>query len=125
MILDTCALLWLAQGGGKITPETLQRINDATAVYLSAITGFEIALKSKGGKLQLPASVQDWLTAIVEHHDLSVVPLDMDLCAAAVSLPDVHSDPCDRFIIATAQRLGCPVVTADTRFADYGVDVCL
>jgi len=125
MILDTCALLWLAQGGGKISPKTLQEINDVPVVYISAITGFEVALKHKRGKLRLPATPQDWLAALVEHHDLSVIPIDMELGAAAAALPDVHSDPCDRFIIATAQKLGCPIVTADTHFAFYDVEVCL
>ena len=123
MILDTCALLWLAEGGKRISEKTLKEINEAPAVYISAITGFEIALKSKRGKIQLPATPQEWLAAILEHHNISVVPLDMDLCVLSATLPDIHADPCDRFIIATARRLGCPIVTADAHFAAYNVDV--
>ena len=46
MILDTCALLWLASGDKKISRSTLKQINEASAVYVSAISGFEISLKT-------------------------------------------------------------------------------
>jgi len=45
MLLDTCAVLWLAHDQSKISPDTLSRIENAPAVYLSAISGFEIGLK--------------------------------------------------------------------------------
>ncbi|MCE2484939.1 MAG: hypothetical protein J4F42_05465 [Desulfurellaceae bacterium] len=45
LILDTCALLWLAQGGGKLSQTTLQRIDSAPMVYVLAISGFEIGIK--------------------------------------------------------------------------------
>ncbi len=45
MILDTCALLWLASGDKKLSRSALKEINAASAVYVSAISGFEIAIK--------------------------------------------------------------------------------
>ncbi|HEY5551963.1 MAG TPA: PIN domain-containing protein [Opitutaceae bacterium] len=45
------------------------------------------------------------------------------LCAASAMLPLHHRNPCDRLIIAAAQRLDVPVVTVDPRFAAYGVTV--
>lgn len=55
VILDTCALLWLAQGGGALSELALQRIDAAAVVYVSAISGFEIGIKVQKGKLVLPA----------------------------------------------------------------------
>ena len=40
MILDTCALLWLACGSKKLSRSTLKEINGSSAVYVSAISGF-------------------------------------------------------------------------------------
>ncbi len=54
MILDTCALLWLASGNKKLSRSALKEINAAPAVYVSAISGFEIAIKATRGKLKLP-----------------------------------------------------------------------
>ena len=121
MILDTCALLWLASGDKKLSRSALNEINAAAAVYVSAISGFEIAIKVVKGKLKLPSAPQEWFEKIVEHHGLSVLTLELNVCIAAAQLPPIHDDPCDRFIIATAKLHDLTVVTADERFEKYGV----
>jgi PIN domain nuclease of toxin-antitoxin system len=125
MILDTCALLWLAEGGGRLTPPTLKAINEATAVHVSAISGFEVSIKATQGKLKLPLPPKEWFKSIVEHHGLNVIPLDLDVCILSAELPLIHNDPCDRFIIMTAKLNNLTVVTSDERFEKYGVKVCL
>jgi len=121
MLLDTCALLWLVQGGGKLSAEVCKQINDEAMVYVSAISGFEIGIKHHKGKLSLPANPTDWFKVIVNHHDLHVLPLDLKICIRSTQLPAIHSDPCDRFIIATAEIHKLKVITADPVFARYGV----
>ena len=123
MILDTCALLWLAAGSKKLSRSTLKQLNESAAVYVSAISGFEIATKAARGKLKLPHPPQEWFEKVVEHHGLTVVPLDLSVCIAGAELPSVHDDPCDRFIIATAKLNELVVVTADERFEKCGVTV--
>ena len=123
MILDTCALLWLVGGSRKLSRSTLKKINEASAVYVSAISGFEISLKASAGKLELSHPVEDWFKRIVEHHGLTVLPLDLEICIAATKLPPIHDDPFDRFIIATAKLNDLSVVTADERFEEYGLTV--
>jgi PIN domain nuclease of toxin-antitoxin system len=123
VILDTCALLWLAGGDKKLGRTALKAINESPAVFVSAISGFEIALKVARGKLRLPHPPEDWFRKVVEHHGLAVVPLELNVCITAAGLPAIHDDPCDRFIIATAKLNDWPVVTADERFAEYGVTV--
>jgi PIN domain nuclease of toxin-antitoxin system len=123
MILDTCALLWLASGAKKLGRATLKEINEAPAVYVSAISGFEIAIKAARGKLKLPHSPGEWFEQVVEHHGLTVLPLTLDVCIDAARLPPIHDDPCDRFIIAAAKLNDLLVVTADGRFEKYGVTV--
>ena len=59
MILDTCAILWLAQGGDRLSEAVRQRINVEPVVYVSAISGFEIGIKHQKGKLELPARPPD------------------------------------------------------------------
>jgi PIN domain nuclease of toxin-antitoxin system len=123
MILDTCALLWLASGEKKISRATLKQINEASAVYVSAISGFEIAIKASRGKLKLPHAPQEWLEKVIEHHGLTVLPLELNICVAAAELPPIHNDPCDRFIIATAKLNDLAVVTSDENFGKYGLTV--
>ena len=123
MLLDTCALLWLVQGDQHLSVETRARIDAASAVYVSAISAFEIGLKCASGKLKLPVPAAEWFKAIVDHHNLGILPLDWGICIAATELPPIHRDPCDRFIIAAAKSQGLKVVTGDPVFALYGIEV--
>ena len=123
MILDTCALLWLASGDRKLSRSARKEINEAPAVYVSAISGFEIAIKAAKRKLKLPNPPQEWFEKIIEHHGLAVLPLELNVCMAAAQLPPIHDDPCDRFIIAAARLHGLRVVTTDEQFEKYGVTV--
>jgi PIN domain nuclease of toxin-antitoxin system len=123
MILDTCALLWLAGGDKRLSRAALREINGAAAVYVSAISGFEIAIKAARGKLKLPIPPQEWFEKVVEHHGLTLLPLDLNICIAAAQLPPIHEDPCDRFILSTAIAHDLAVVTRDEQFEPYGVAV--
>lgn len=123
MILDTCALLWLAQGGGQLSALARKRIDEEPAIYVSAISGFEIGIKHQKGKLELPAQPADWFAAVLDHHDIQVLSLDLVVCLRAAQLPAIHGDPCDRLIIATAEQHRMPVVTGDPVFRQYGITV--
>lgn len=123
LILDTCALLWLAAGGRKLSRAAIAKIGESPVVYVSAISGFEIAIKVAKGKLKLPFHPQDWFEKAMIHHNLTVLPLTLDMCIGAVELPAFHDDPCDRFIIAAAKLKSLTVVTSDEQFKRYGVTV--
>ena len=69
----------------------------------------------------MPAA--QWFPAIVNHHGLTVINVDADICLRATELPEIHKDPFDRLIISTALRLEREVVTADSVFSSYGVDI--
>jgi PIN domain nuclease of toxin-antitoxin system len=121
MLLDTCALLWLAEEGKKFSRPVFEQIAETPLLCISAITGFEIGVKMRAGKLKLPAPAEAWLEGIWAHHGIEVISLDFEICVKSCGLPPIHADPCDRFIIATALANSLPVVTADSRFAEYGV----
>ena len=123
MLLDTCALLWLSLGGGKLSSEVCDQINNQPAVYVSSISGFEIGVKHRKGKLILPASPADWFKAVIDHHNLHTLPLNLEICIRSTQLPAIHSDPCDRFIIATAEIHKLKVITGDPLFTRYGISV--
>ena len=125
MILDTCAFLWLAHDHGKFSEKTLEQIDAEPVVYVSPITGLEIGTKYNTGKLVLPVPPEDWIPEILNHHQISIADLNITICVKATQLPFIHKDPSDRFIIATALTLGMPVITADRRFAEYGIEVMI
>jgi PIN domain nuclease of toxin-antitoxin system len=122
VILDTCALLWLAQGKGELAEVALQRIDAAPVGHISAISGFEIGIKVKKGILELPVRPAGWFTAVLAHHNLEVLPLALEVCIRSTALPAIHADPCDRMLIATAQVHHMPVATTDPIFSQYGIE---
>ena len=125
MILDSCALLWIAHDKDRISSSTLRLIQENPGIYISTATCFEIALKHSIGKLKLPCSPETWIRGLLDFYKFSLVDLNMEICIKAAELPLIHKDPCDRFIIATALLKNLPVVTADRRFAEYGVKILI
>jgi len=121
MLLDTCALIWLAMGGGQLSAKAKQAINEAAAVYVSSISAFEIAYASARGRLELPCDAERWYFEVLENHRLTEVLLSGKIAIASTKLPMVHIDPCDRFIIATAQLESLSVVTTDRIFRKYDI----
>jgi PIN domain nuclease of toxin-antitoxin system len=123
LLLDTCALLWLASGDKSLSVETLDAIEKAAIVYVSAISAWEISLKAGRGALVLPLGPREWFDAALKHHNLTLLTLDVSILIAANSLPWHHRDPADRFIIASAMAHNADIVTGDRRFIKYGVKV--
>ncbi len=123
MLLDTCALLWLSAGARDLTDPVRKAIADATQVRVSAISAFEIGLLYARGGLDLPCDPMKWYESVLERHDVMESPVTGAIAIAATKLPDIHRDPCDRMIIATAFLNDWPVVTGDARFAEYGIRV--
>lgn len=80
MILDTCALLWLAGGErNRMSEEAWGKIEQAPVVNIVSITGFEIGLKYQVGKLHLATTPSEWVNLAVEFHQLEVIQLDLVL----------------------------------------------
>ena len=121
MLLDTCALIWLAMGGGSLSERAKQAIEEAAAVYVSSISAFEVAYASARGRLELPCDAERWYYEVLDQHNLTEVLLSGKIAIASTKLPMVHKDPCDRFIIATAQLENLPIVTTDRMFRKYGI----
>jgi PIN domain nuclease of toxin-antitoxin system len=123
MILDTCAMLFLVNGDERLSRGARERLSTAPLRWFCAISSFEIALKHQQAKLELPLSPRQWLEEVAARYVLTEMPIDSELCFAAAALPMHHRDPFDRFIIASARRLDCAVVTIDPIFAAYDIEV--
>ena len=123
MMLDTCALIWLAQGGGRITKVTQLQISEATTVHVCAISAFEIAHKQTKGELELPDDADPWYRGVLSHHGLTEIPVTGDLVIRAAQLPMIHRDPADRMIIAAAMKMNLPIVTRIREFRKYGLTI--
>jgi PIN domain nuclease of toxin-antitoxin system len=119
LLLDTEALIWWDANDARLGGRARAAIQEASEVYVSAATAWEIAIKASLGKLRttrLPADV-------VDEAGFTELPVTFAHAQAVRKLPGHHRDPFDRLIIAAAQVERCTVLTNDTVFARYRVEV--
>lgn len=119
LLLDTCTLLWLTSDQAKLSPAARQALSaQAGQIYVSSVSGFEIAQKVAKGKL-LPQPPADWMTLALRLHGLKALALKMDSAVAAGSLPTLHADPFDRLLIASALAHRLTLLTPDPLIRQY------
>ena len=122
VLCDTCALIWLATGDAKLSRVARNVIRDAELLCFSSISIWEIARKVKAGELEIPVSPAMFADMLVKRYGMKELPLDNAIMFSSSALPEIHKDPADRFIIATALLNDCVIVTGDRRFPEYGVE---
>jgi PIN domain nuclease of toxin-antitoxin system len=118
MLLDKHALLWFGAGQGLSA-----RGRDLIAAGLregtllvSAITAWEIGRLAGSGRIGLSMPARTWFLTTTAQASMQVVPLDAEIALAATEL---HRDPADRFLVATARSLDVPIVTRDAAILAY------
>lgn len=120
LLLDTCALLWLAEAPAKLSQKARTLIaSHGGDLVVSAISAFEVGVKCRKGKLDLKHVPEDWWRIATAHHNLRVVDVSDSIALASTSLPAIHADPCGRIIFATARQMGATILTSDPLIAKY------
>ena len=122
LLVDTCAIIWLTTGDRKLSQYARDAMRDAELLCFSSISIWEIARLVKAGDLEIPVSPARLAEMLVERYDMKEFPVSNSVALRASALPEIHKDPADRFIIATALINDFTVVTGDHRFAEYGVE---
>jgi len=121
-LLDTHALIWWVEGDERVTPRLRQRLGEpGEDVYVSAASAWEIATKTRIGKLRTPkVLLQDFVEAI---EMLGFLPLPISLRHGyeAGRLLGAHRDPFDRVLAAQARAEGLALVSCDPAFEALGV----
>ena len=120
LLLDTHTFLWCLADVERLAEDTRATIADPhNDVFVSAITGWEIAVKRAKGRLVAP----DNLSALVEERGFTHLPLTFHHAEQAGSLPMHHRDPFDRFLIAQARTEGLILATRDGHIRQYDVAI--
>ena len=121
LLIDTCALIWLANKSESLSLVARIQIEEADEVFVSPVSAWEIALKHSTGKLKLACDPITWFDHAIDMFSLKLLPLDYKLWMRSTQLPMHHRDPADRTIIQSALEHDLTIVTHDKRFAQYGV----
>ena len=123
LLLDTHVLVRLIDGNQKLGVRAREAIRLAYSedrAVVSAITPWEIALLISKGRLTLEREVLTWIHAALAVPGVRLIPLEPELAVSSTRLPwEMHPDPADRILVATARHLGATLVTADQALLDF------
>lgn len=122
LLLDTHLLLWWLADSPDLPAEAQSLIADPeNAIFVSAVSLWEIRLKESLGKLRLPANFDEALEA----EEFENLPLAAAHTNEVARLEWLHRDPFDRVLITQARSAGLTLLTADEVVASYGPGIRL
>jgi PIN domain nuclease of toxin-antitoxin system len=120
IILDTHIWVnWILIGDSGLTKPILAAMNSQSSMAVSAISCFEISLLVKQRKLELPLPIDEWLIEALSGSGVDCLPVTCDISRLSVTLKDIHKDPADRIIIATAIIHDAMLASVDSVFPNY------
>lgn len=118
LLLDTHVLLWWLADDPTLDSSAAEAIADSdSAVFVSAATAWEIAIKQTLGKLDAPSDLERQL----ELNRFEPLSITVGHAYAAGTLPRHHDDPFDRMLVAQAIADQLTIATRDPRLVAYGV----
>lgn len=120
LLLDTHALVWLASDQDLLTDRCKNVIRQAAGrLFMSAISSLEIAILVKRNRLELPLPPEQFVAESLRHHGINEIPVDSKIAMTAAALPDIHNDPFDRILAATAIIHGLELLSKDAVLPNY------
>ena len=116
LLIDTQIFIWTVMDSKRLGKEARQVLFDATEIFVSAASIWEIAIKAKIGKLE--GNPNDFARAINQSgfQDLAISARH---ASKVYDLPLYHRDPFDRLLIAQALSEPLQLLTADTKLRQY------
>jgi PIN domain nuclease of toxin-antitoxin system len=122
LLLDTHAFLWFITEDAKLSASASAAIQSSDDVRLSLASVWEIAIKTRKGKLPLPKSIEEFIPEQLRANQVRILPIRLQHLYAVSRLPLLHhKDPFDRLLAAQALSNRMPLVSADVAHDSYGV----
>jgi PIN domain nuclease of toxin-antitoxin system len=118
LLLDTCAMLWLAEGI-ELTADARKAAADSK-LKVSPISVWEIANLARKNRIVLAMPVVKWFRKTMDFMAAAMSELTVEILANSCELPgSPPSDPADRILIATAREASMVLMTRDKHILAY------
>lgn len=115
VLLDTSALLRLVSAPEKLSDAARAVLREpSTAVWVSAASAWEIAIKTRLGRLDGNPLLSAWREVIADM-TATDLPIKAEDTILAGRLLWEHKDPFDRMLVTQATRRNLTIATSDTR----------
>lgn len=120
MLLDTHVWVrWLAPKARPLPGNALAAVDAADSLAVSAISCWEVVNLHKRGRIDLGMDIDRWFDKALAGSGIECVPITREIAACAASLSEIHRDPADRLIIATALLAPYRLLTLDESIRQY------
>lgn len=111
IMLDTHVWIWLHTKDGRLSKKALDSIT-AEGACIAGISLWEVSMLAAHNRIKLDKPLLPWLKAACAQTRIRLLPLTPEIAALSVSL-ELHGDPSDRIIVATAFHHSLTLATAD------------
>ncbi len=121
LLLDTHTILWLTEQNpnlGKLARKACDAALAASELTVPTVVFYEAGRLLKRGRVSGPSSIQEWRRLLLSLGVREIV-LNAEIAMRASNLDDLHGDPLDRIIIATALAEEAVLLTADRPILDW------
>jgi PIN domain nuclease of toxin-antitoxin system len=123
ILLDTHTLLWWINNDSQLSKKAQTLIGDVSnEILVSAVSGWEIAIKAQIGKVTVAANLEQFVTEQVTRNYFTLLPIKLSHALHIYSLPLHHRDPFDRMLIVQSQLEQIPILTVDSLLTQYDVE---
>jgi PIN domain nuclease of toxin-antitoxin system len=124
LLLDTHIFIWWNAQSAQLSSKTIALIQDRTnRVFLSLVSVWEMQLKLQSNKLTLPSPLAKIIETQQQSNRVELLPVMLPHVLALDSLPSHHKDPFDRLLIAQARTENLTLISHDSVFTKYPVQI--
>ena len=119
ILLDTHVWIWWVNGDSRLSPTALDQIEPADALGISVISCWEFSMLVDRGRVHSDVPVEQWVDDALALPGVELLPITASIAVhAGSSRLQMHGDPADRIIVATALEHDLQVVTKDRKLRD-------
>lgn len=123
-LIDTHCWLWWHIEPDRLGPESIRLIeNGETELYFSVVSAWEITIKLALSKLELPVPPVNYIPSRLQQSPMKILPVHLEHTINVGRLATHHKDPFDRLLIAQAKSENLTVITHDSQFARYDLEI--
>ena len=122
LLLDTHTWFWHVSGDMTLKVRARNIINAAAQegrLFLSAISTWEVAMLEAKGRIHLTMPTLQWIEAALDKFPTRLIYLSPKITVESCQLLDMHGDPADRLIVATARVENLTLLTRDNKIQKY------
>ena len=121
-LIDTQCFLW-SYSEPELLNDSVQDIftSGDHLLFFSAVSSWEISIKTGIGKLQLPEPPEIYVPSRLAMGGIQELSLEHKHVLRVHQLPMLHKDPFDRVLIAQALIESLTLITADPVIIQYAV----